>query len=122
VWRKWRLSTTLLLRLLRFSELCGAFDRPLCDCPFTQTFREIVMRLPVKLSLQACVASLAIVTVSGGVGAQVVVVRAHVQPAPKNPCADPYAVCSAGTYVGRDPDPAVRAQMLWDFQSGLSND
>jgi hypothetical protein len=94
-----------------------------------QTFREIVMRQSVKLSLQACLASFAIVTLVGGVGAQepkhhkkVVAVRAHVQPVPKNPCADPYAVCSAGTYVGRDPDPAVRSQMLWDFQSGLSND
>jgi hypothetical protein len=85
------------------------------------------MRLPVKLSLQAGLVSLAIVTLVGGVGAQEPkhhkkVVAARVQPAPKNPCADPYAVCSAGTYVGRDPDPAVRSQMLWDFQSGLSND
>jgi hypothetical protein len=42
--------------------------------------------------------------------------------APRNPCADPYAVCWAGTYIGRDPDPHVRAQMLWDFQAGLAND
>jgi hypothetical protein len=39
-----------------------------------------------------------------------------------NPCADPYAVCWAGNYIGRDPDPRVRSQLLWDFQSGLSND
>jgi hypothetical protein len=42
--------------------------------------------------------------------------------AAQNPCADPTAVCWAGTYVGRDPDPRVRMQLLWDFQSGLSND
>lgn len=41
---------------------------------------------------------------------------------PRNPCADPYVVCWAGTYIGRDPDPHVRAQMLWDFQAGSSND
>jgi hypothetical protein len=41
---------------------------------------------------------------------------------PSNPCADPYAVCWAGTYIGRDPDPGVRSQLLWNFQSGLSND
>jgi hypothetical protein len=41
--------------------------------------------------------------------------------APADPCADPYAVCSAGTYVGRDPDPRVRMQILWDFQSGMAN-
>jgi hypothetical protein len=40
----------------------------------------------------------------------------------RNPCADSYAVCWAGTYIGRDPDPRVRAQMLWDFQAGLAND
>jgi hypothetical protein len=41
---------------------------------------------------------------------------------PANPCADPAAVCWAGSYIGRDPDPRVRSQLLWDFQSGLSND
>jgi hypothetical protein len=114
---------------LRFSEMCGAFDRPLCDGRFKQTFREIVMRLPVKLSLPICLASLAVVMLVGGVGAEepkhhkkVAAMHVRAQPAPKNPCADPYAVCFAGTYVGRDPDPAVRSQMLWDFQSGLSND
>jgi hypothetical protein len=34
-------------------------------------------------------------------------------------CASPYAVCSAGTYVGSDPDPQVRAQMLVDFNRGV---
>jgi hypothetical protein len=43
-------------------------------------------------------------------------------PVSKNPCADPYAVCWAGNYIGRDPDPRVRAQLLWDFQAGLQND
>jgi hypothetical protein len=37
-------------------------------------------------------------------------------------CADPYAVCWAGTYIGRDPDPQVRSRLLWDFQAGLSSD
>jgi hypothetical protein len=46
----------------------------------------------------------------------------RVQSALRNPCADPYAVCWAGTYIGRDPDPHVRAQMLLDFQAGLAND
>jgi hypothetical protein len=41
---------------------------------------------------------------------------------PNNPCADPYAVCWAGNYIGRDPDPNVRSQLLWDFQAGLPND
>ena len=45
-----------------------------------------------------------------------------VRHAPANPCADPAAVCWAGTYIGRDPDPRVRTPLLWDFQSGLSND
>jgi hypothetical protein len=39
----------------------------------------------------------------------------------RNPCADPYAVCWAGTYIGRDPDANVRSQMLWDFQAGSAN-
>lgn len=48
--------------------------------------------------------------------------RLSVPPSLRNPCADPYAVCWAGTYIGRDPDPHVRAQMLWDFQAGMAND
>jgi len=32
----------------------------------------------------------------------------------------PYAVYSAGTYVGSDPDPQVRAQLLTDFNRGVS--
>ena len=35
--------------------------------------------------------------------------------------ADPYAVYASGTYIGRDPDPAVRRQMLMDFYGGLGN-
>jgi hypothetical protein len=42
-------------------------------------------------------------------------VSTTVRPEPKNPCADPYVVCWAGTYIGRDPDPRVRSQLLWDF-------
>jgi hypothetical protein len=34
-------------------------------------------------------------------------------------CASPYAVCSAGTYVGSDPDPQARAQMLMDYNRGV---
>ena len=47
---------------------------------------------------------------------------AAVRAVSNNPCADPHAVCWAGNYIGRDPDPNVRSQLLWDFQSGLSND
>jgi hypothetical protein len=34
---------------------------------------------------------------------------------------DPYAVWVAGTYVGRDPDPNVRAALIRDFNHNLSN-
>jgi hypothetical protein len=34
-------------------------------------------------------------------------------------CASPDAVCSAGTYVGSDPNPQVRAQMLTDYNRGV---
>jgi hypothetical protein len=34
-------------------------------------------------------------------------------------CGSPYAVCSAGTYVGSDPDPRMRAQMLSDYNRGV---
>ena len=40
--------------------------------------------------------------------------------APADPCADPYAVCRAGTYIGRDPDPRIRSQLPLDM--GTSND
>jgi hypothetical protein len=40
----------------------------------------------------------------------------------RDPCADPYAVCWAGTYIGRDPDPQVRSRLLWDFQAGSVGD
>jgi hypothetical protein len=36
-------------------------------------------------------------------------------PEAKYPPSDPYAVWVAGTYVGRDPDPNVRAAMIRDF-------
>ena len=35
-------------------------------------------------------------------------------------CASPYAVFSAGTYVGADPDPRIRAQLLSDFNRGVN--
>lgn len=34
-------------------------------------------------------------------------------------CTSPDAVCSAGTYVGSNPDPRARAQMLMDFNRGV---
>jgi hypothetical protein len=34
-------------------------------------------------------------------------------------CASPDAVCSAGTYVGSDPNPRARAQMLMDYNRGV---
>ena len=36
-------------------------------------------------------------------------------PEAKYPPSDPYAVWVAGTYVGRDPDPRVRAEMIREF-------
>jgi hypothetical protein len=36
-------------------------------------------------------------------------------PEAKYPPSDPYAVWVAGTYVGRDPDPNVRAAMIREF-------
>jgi hypothetical protein len=43
-----------------------------------------------------------------------------VQPCyPAPACLSPYAVFSAGTYVGSDPDPRIRAQMLYDFNRGV---
>jgi hypothetical protein len=33
--------------------------------------------------------------------------------------ASPYDVYSAGTYVGSDPDPRARAQMLMDYNRGV---
>jgi hypothetical protein len=39
---------------------------------------------------------------------------------PNNPCADPDAVCRAGTYIGRDPDPRIRSQLPLDM--GTPND
>jgi hypothetical protein len=34
---------------------------------------------------------------------------------------DPYAVWVAGTYVGRDPDPSVRASLIREFNHNLNN-
>jgi hypothetical protein len=34
-------------------------------------------------------------------------------------CAGPNAVISAGTYVGSDPDPRMRAMLLSDFNRGV---
>jgi hypothetical protein len=45
-------------------------------------------------------------------------------PAPCYPypaCTSPYAVFSAGTYVGSDPDPRIRAQLLSDFNRGVNS-
>jgi len=45
-------------------------------------------------------------------------------PAPCYPmpaCASPYAVISAGTYVGSDPDPRMRAMLLMDFNRGVNS-
>jgi hypothetical protein len=36
-------------------------------------------------------------------------------PEAKYPPSDPYAVWVAGTYVGRDPDPRVRTEMIREF-------
>jgi len=46
--------------------------------------------------------------------------RAPGQAASRNPCSDPNTVCSAGTYIGRDPDPNVRLQLLLEFENGQS--
>jgi hypothetical protein len=35
-------------------------------------------------------------------------------------CNSPYAVFSAGTYVGSDPDPRMRAMLLSDFNRGVN--
>jgi hypothetical protein len=35
-------------------------------------------------------------------------------------CASPNAVISAGTYVGTDPDPRMRAMLLMDFNRGVN--
>ena len=42
-------------------------------------------------------------------------VRSIESPEAKYPPSDPYAVWVAGTYVGRDPDPNVRAAMIREF-------
>ena len=42
-------------------------------------------------------------------------------PESKYPPSDPYAVWVAGTYVGRDPDPRVRAEMIRQFDHNFDN-
>jgi hypothetical protein len=42
-------------------------------------------------------------------------------PEAKYPKTDPYAVWVGGTYVGRDPDPNVRAAMIREFNHNLDN-
>jgi hypothetical protein len=42
-------------------------------------------------------------------------------PEAKYPPSDPYAVWVAGTYVGRDPDPNIRAAMIRDFYRYFDN-
>lgn len=42
-------------------------------------------------------------------------------PEAKYPPSDPYAVWVAGTYVGRDPDPRVRAELMRQFNFNLDN-
>jgi len=45
--------------------------------------------------------------------------RAPIQCDPQPACQSPNAVFSAGTYVGSDPDPRLRAQILSDFNRGV---
>jgi hypothetical protein len=42
-------------------------------------------------------------------------------PEAKYPPSDPYAVWVAGTYVGRDPDPNIRAALIRDFYRYMDN-
>jgi hypothetical protein len=49
--------------------------------------------------------------------------ESYAAPAPCSPmpaCASPNAVISAGTYVGTDPDPRMRAMLLMDFNRGVN--
>jgi hypothetical protein len=46
--------------------------------------------------------------------------RAPIQCDPQPACEAPNAVFSAGTYVGSDPDPRLRAQLLSDFNRGVN--
>ena len=48
-------------------------------------------------------------------------VRSIESPEAKYPPADPYAVWVAGTYVGRDPNPNVRAAMIREFYSNFDS-
>jgi hypothetical protein len=86
---------------------------------------EITMKR--KLIAVIAVLSLACVTAAGAKST-------HKRPPPPRPAAapiespeakypptDPYAVWVAGTYVGRDPDPNVRAAMIREFYHNLDS-
>jgi hypothetical protein len=47
--------------------------------------------------------------------------RAPIQCAPQPACESPDAVFSAGTYVGSDPGPPLRAQLASDFNRGVNS-
>lgn len=47
--------------------------------------------------------------------------RAPIQCDPQPACQSPDTVFSAGTYVGSDPDPRLRAQLLSDFNRGVNS-
>lgn len=47
--------------------------------------------------------------------------RAHIQCDSQPGCESSYAVFSAGAYVGSDPDPRLRAQLLSDFNRGVNS-
>jgi hypothetical protein len=49
-------------------------------------------------------------------------VRAALQRIKPYPPRDPYAVYTAGAYVGSDPDPTIRAQLIREFYSPGGND
>jgi hypothetical protein len=47
--------------------------------------------------------------------------RAPTRCDPQPACESPDAVFSAGAYVGSDPDPRLRAQLLSDFNRGVNS-
>jgi hypothetical protein len=83
---------------------------------------------PITTFVVAGIAAVAAVLPSVAVAKHRHIVR-HYQPeietytrAPCYPmpaCAGPNAVMSAGTYVGSDPDPRMRAMLLSDFNRGV---
>jgi hypothetical protein len=84
---------------------------------------------PITIVLAAGVAAIIAALPSLAVAKHRHVVR-HFQPqletytpvpcAPMPACASPYAVVSAGTYVGSDPDPRMRAMLLSDYNRGVN--